>query len=288
MSLYRLVAALAAAIALAFAMTSAASASCPSLPYTLSNGQTADATQVMANYEALRNCLNSPSDASAISGPGGGVVTIQNPSATSDYNFNLPVDAGVTGDLLTSGGGAGSPNTWTTPGADLAIVGTTLNLGTTAVTAGSYTLSNITVDTKGRIIAAANGPSTGASGHALPYLDGDNAWSGTQTFGPVVGLVSAQSGTTYTVAITDCGTTIRFTNTSSVTVTTLNSLPAGCSIALEQAGSGQVTVAAGAGTAQHSAHGFTKTYGQYAILGLFVDQNSDGVSAQIIVTGDGA
>ena len=149
-------------------------------------------------------------------------------------------------------------------------------------------MTNLTVGADGRITAASNGPSTGTSGHVLPYLDGSNQWSGTQTFGPVVGSVTTQVGTTYTLAATDCGTTILFTNPSAITVTTLNSLPAGCAIAIEQEGAGQVTIVAGAGATQHSAHNYTKTYGPYAILGLFVDTNSGGSAADIIVTGDGA
>jgi hypothetical protein len=37
---------------------SSAFASCPSLPYTLSNGTTADASQVMANFNSVQNCAN--------------------------------------------------------------------------------------------------------------------------------------------------------------------------------------------------------------------------------------
>ena len=122
----------------------------------------------------------------------------------------------------------------------------------------------------------------------LPFLDGNNTWSGTQTFGPVIGSVSTQSGITYTLAATDCGTTILFSNSATITVTTLNSLPAGCAIAIEQGGNGQVAISAGAGATQHSAHGFTKTYGQYAILGIFVDVNVGGSAANVIITGDGA
>jgi hypothetical protein len=33
-------------------------ASCPSLPYSLSNGTTADANQVMANFNSVQNCAN--------------------------------------------------------------------------------------------------------------------------------------------------------------------------------------------------------------------------------------
>ena len=34
-------------------------ATCASYPYTLTNGQTADATQVMANFNAVLGCVNS-------------------------------------------------------------------------------------------------------------------------------------------------------------------------------------------------------------------------------------
>lgn len=235
------------AIALAVCLVlgiSAAQAQCPALPYTLTNGQNADATHLMADLDALLNCLNSGTFASLqLDGPGGGIVTLQNPSATTNYNFNFPAIAGTAGQVLASGGGGSNPTTWT---------------------------------------------SVGTNGHVLPYLDGSNTWSGTQTFGPVVGTVSTQSGTTYTLTATDCGTTILFTSASAITLTTLNSLPPGCAIAIEQAGAGQVTIADGTGAAHHSPHGFSKTYGQYAILGLFVDTNAGGSAADYIITGDGS
>jgi len=218
----------------------AAEAQCPPLPYQLSNGQLADATKVMADLNALFNCIGTNLQ---VSGPGGGVVSIENPNATTNYNFNLPATAGAAGALLASGGGGANAATWT---------------------------------------------SVGVSGHALPFLDGANTWSGTQTFGSVVGTVSTQTGTSYSLAVSDCGTTILFTGAAAITVTTLGSLPAGCSIALEQGGSGQITIVAGAGATQHSSHNYTKSFGQYAILGLFVDTNAGGSAANVIITGDGA
>ncbi|HEX3651865.1 MAG TPA: hypothetical protein VHU18_03480 [Rhizomicrobium sp.] len=225
------------------AILDSAQALCP-LPNQITNGQVADATQVMGNFNALKGCIETPVVPSVqFSGPGGGIVTMQNPSATTNYNFNLPATAGNAGNLLTSGGGASNPETWT---------------------------------------------STGTSGHALPFLDGSNVWSGTQSFGSAIGTVSTQSGVSYTLAASDCGTTILFTNNSAITLTTLNSLPPGCSIGIEQAGNGQVTVLAGTSATQHSAHGYTKTFGLYALLGLFVDINPGGAAADFIITGDGA
>jgi len=89
---------------------SAADAQCAALPYTLSNGQPADATQVMANFNRLFNCVETPT-ALPLNGPGGGGVSIQNPSATAHYDFNLPATVGVVGALLTSGGGGARAQT---------------------------------------------------------------------------------------------------------------------------------------------------------------------------------
>ena len=128
----------------------------------------------------------------------------------------------------------------------------------------------------------------GTSGATIPLLNGANTWSGAQTFEEVIGGTSTQTGTTYTLAASDCGTTIIFTNSSAITLTTLNSLSVGCAIAVEQSGSGQITVTNGTGATFSSAHSFTKTFGQYAIIGLFVDTNSGGSSAHLVLTGDGA
>jgi len=242
------------AFLLGLATAQAHAQGCPSLPYTITNGTVTDATQVMGNFNALLNCLNTgafieaPGPNEQFTGPGGGTITLQNPSATANYNYNLPATAGTAGQFEVSGSGASSPNTWGTFTSDFTFTGGNLSLNT-----------------------------------AQPHT-----WTGAQSFGEVVGTVSTQAGTSYTSAATDCGTTVLFTSSSPVTVTTLNSLPVGCSIAIEQGGAGQVTIAAGTGATQHSAHSYTKTYGQYAILGLFVDTNVGGSAADIIITGDGA
>ena len=98
---------------------SAAHAQCAALPNQLTNGQTADATQVMGNFDQLRDCLNSgdltvpPVSSLEITGAGGGTATIMNPAATSNYNFNLPVGPGTAGQILTSDGPV-NPMSWAT------------------------------------------------------------------------------------------------------------------------------------------------------------------------------
>lgn len=129
---------------------------------------------------------------------------------------------------------------------------------------------------------------TGTSGATIPLLNGTNTFSGVQTFGEVISTVSVQSGTTYTFAATDCGTIVEFTSASAVTATLPNSLAIGCAIASVQGGAGQVTFTAAAGGTLVSAHSFTKTFAQHAIVSLSVIENSGGTAAQWTLSGDGA
>ena len=108
------------------------------------------------------------------------------------------------------------------------------------------------------------------------------------TFGAVKGTERTVSGTTDTLSASDCGTTIVYTSGSAVTVTTVASIVSGtdtCSIAIYQKGTAQVSIQDGAGATHVSAHTFTKTFGQYAILGLFIQ---GGSASEYVITGDGA
>lgn len=73
------------------------------------------------------------------------------------------------------------------------------------------------------------------------------AWAqGGAAVGTILGTSNVQSGTTYTIAATDCGKTLIFTSNSSVTVTIPASIvPASittCVIAVIQAGTAKVSV----------------------------------------------
>lgn len=79
---------------------------------------------------------------------------------------------------------------------------------------------------------------------------------------------NAQSGTTYTLALTDAGDVVTLTNGSAITVTVpLNSsvaFPIGTQITLAQMGAGQVTVAGAVGVTVYAADSFLKLRVQYS------------------------
>jgi hypothetical protein len=118
---------------------------------------------------------------------------------------------------------------------------------------------------------------------------GNNSWTGPNFFN-AASLYSSgnvQTGS-YTLAATDCGHTVIVNSASPVNVTTLNSLPLNCTVAIVQSGAGQVTVVNGAGATFNSVNSFTKTKAQWAIIGLTVDSNAGGSAAHFVLSGDGA
>ena len=127
----------------------------------------------------------------------------------------------------------------------------------------------------------------GTSGHVVPNLDGDNIFSGFNRWGPSLSSGRTQSATADTLTQNDCGTTIHYTAGSAVTVTVPGTLPVECWVSFEQQGVGQIMPTPGTGATQNAnPHGYTKSFGLNALIGILVDGNTDGLSAQYILWGD--
>lgn len=104
----------------------------------------------------------------------------------------------------------------------------------------------------------------------------------------IYGSIRTISGTTDTLAATDCGNSVEYTSASAVTVTVPNSLPIGCQVALAQYGAGKVSTTAGASATQRSPHSYTGTSAQYTEIYVHVIENSGGAAAVYSLLGDGA
>ena len=85
------------------------------------------------------------------------------------------------------------------------------------------------------------------------------------------GVFNAQTGTTYTLVLTDVAKVVSLTNAASITLTIPTNatvaFPTGTQILLYQGGAGQVTVS-GAGVTIRSQGSKTKLNGQYSVGGL--------------------
>ena len=85
------------------------------------------------------------------------------------------------------------------------------------------------------------------------------------------GVFNAQTGTSYTLALSDVAKVVSLTNAASITLTIPTNatvaFPLGTQILLYQGGAGQVTVG-GAGVTIRSQGSKLKIFGQYGVAGL--------------------
>jgi hypothetical protein len=105
--------------------------------------------------------------------------------------------------------------------------------------------------------------------NTLWYYTG-SAWEYASSTSQALNL-NAQTGTTYTLALTDSGEFVTLSNASAITLTVPTNatvaFPVGTQINIVQLGAGQVTVA-GAGVTLRSSGSKLKLFGQYAAATL--------------------
>lgn len=145
-----------------------------------------------------------------VSGNTSGTVSIKPQAAAGTYNFNLPITAGSSGQVLTSAGGVAAPMTWTTL-ANVATTGAYSDLsGTPSLGALAYLSSvSLTTQVTGILPVANGGTGQGAIG-SLSKADDTNVTltlGGTPTNALLNG-VSITAGWTGSLAVGRGGTGI--------------------------------------------------------------------------------
>jgi hypothetical protein len=94
------------------------------------------------------------------------------------------------------------------------------------------------------------------------------------------------AGTAYTLDPLTSGKVIEFTAGTAVTVTLPNSLPVGFQVTVRQAGAGQVGFAVASGAVLRNRASQTKLNAIWAVGALAVRANSNGATAEYVLSGD--
>lgn len=139
----------------------------------------------------------------------------------------------------------------------------------------------------GQVQHPVNGPPTSAKGY---YPCWGNTTGNQEDNCPngAYGLETFRGETAYALQPSDCATVVHFVSPFPVTVTLPNNIGAGCNIDVIQDSTGVVSFSPVSGAQLLNGHGFTKTNGHDTGVSLHVKSNSNGVSAQYQMFGDGA
>jgi hypothetical protein len=158
-------------------------------------------------------------------------------------------------------------STSTTTAATPNSVKSAYDLANTANTTAGTAIPKNTVTAAGDLLYASGSATVtrlgvGSTDQVLVVASGAPSWA----FKPKV-VVNAQTGTTYTLALTDAGKMVEFNNASAITLTiptnSTTAFPTWTQIDLLQTGAGTVTVG-GAGVTLQSNGSKTKLNGQWA------------------------
>jgi hypothetical protein len=175
----------------------------------------------------------------------------------------------------TAGTGVPEVQTLATLKTDLGLIGNnsgdqtsvTGNAGTATTLQSARTINGVSFNGSANIIVPSN-ITPGALGNRMESL-GDGAWHSVTPPDTIeVGGVNEQTGTTYTLALSDNENWVRCTNGSAITLTIAPyntiALPVNAEITIVQGGAGTVTVTAGSGVTLESIAGAHALSGQNA------------------------
>lgn len=210
-----------------------------------------------------------------------GIITGAGATVSSVTNSDGTLTISPTTGAAVASLALGHANTWTAvqtfTNSDLKLLGS--STGATTFTSGNASATNYTLT----IPAATD--TVAELGQANAFT-GANTHTNTETFAAVIGAIRTVSITTDTLATTDCGTDVRYTSNSAVTVTIPTTLTVGCHINVIQRGTAKVSVNGTAVSActLTSGHSYTGTSGTAgSVVGIIMDATNT-----CILTGDGS
>lgn len=124
-------------LCLAMGWTGLASAACPALPYTLTNGTVADATKVQSNLNALSDCINAA--------PAGAPNSVQTNGGSSSFGSVGPL---TNGQVIIGSTGNAPQAAYLTAGAGVSITNApgSVTISATGTAASYYSGSSTTIN----------------------------------------------------------------------------------------------------------------------------------------------